>query len=234
MVNRNIQIFNYKYKLAIEELFGMRTGYVLDFSNNTFERFVFESVGIGIYSDQGYEEYTSKANKLRQILNNENSHIVAKLVLDLLDYCENYKLKLNKLTEYDRKIIKEIKDICLKHVDDYYRIKMPDDLNKKIELISTRNATFEQMPADEKIKELGNLIEFMLKGKNGFASIDYSFSSDLINERSVIEFRRKIQCFRHSSEESINERNSFTMEQKSFLIEYGILLNVYIYNQISK
>lgn len=234
MVNRNIQIFNYKYKLAIEELFDMRTGYVLDFSNNTFERFVYESVGIGIYSDQGYEEYTSKANKLRQILNNESSHIVAKLVLDLLDYCENYKLKLNKLTEYDRKIIKEIKDICLKHVDDDYRIKMPDDLNKKIELISTRNATFEQMPADEKIKELGNLIEFMLKGKNGFASIDYSFSSNLIDEDSVIKFRKKIQCFRHSSKESINERNSFTMEQKSFLIEYGILLNIYIYNQISK
>ena len=148
----------------------MRTGYVLDFSNNTFERFVFESVGIGIYSDQGYEEYTSKANKLRQILNNESSHIVAKLVLDLLDYCENYKLKLNKLTEYDRKIIKEIKEICLKYTDDDYRIKMP---------------------ADEKIKELGNLIEYMLKGKNGFASIDYSFSSNLIDEDSVIKFRKK-------------------------------------------
>lgn len=90
------------------------------------------------------------------------------------------------------------------------------------------------MPSDEKIKELGNLIEFMLKGKNGFASIDYSFSSNLIDEDSVIKFRKKIQCFRHSSKESINERNSFTMEQKSFLIEYDILLNVYIYNQISK
>ena len=70
MANNNIQIFNYNQKLAIEELFDMSTGYVLDFSNNTFERFVFESIGIDIYVDQGYEEYTSKANKLRQILNN--------------------------------------------------------------------------------------------------------------------------------------------------------------------
>ena len=234
MANNNIQIFKYNHKLAIEELLEMRTGYVLDFSNSTFERFVFESVGIWIYSDQGYEEYASKANKLRQIMNNESSYVVAKLILDLLDYCENYKLKLNQLTEYDRKMIKEIKEICLKHIDDDYRIKMPDDLNKKIELISTRNATFEQMPADEKIKELGNLIEYMLKGKNGFASVDYSFSSNLIDEDSVIKFRKKIQCFRHSSKESIKERNSFSKEQKSFLIEYGILLNVYIYNQISK
>lgn len=234
MANNNIQIFKYNHKLAIEELFDMRTGYVLDFSNNTFERFIFDSVGIDIYSDKGYEEYTSKANKLRQILNTESSQIVSKLVLDLLDYCENYKLKRNQLTEYDKKMIKEIKEICIKHIDDNYRIKMPDDLNKKIELISTRNAAFEQMTADEKIKELGNLIEYMLKGKNGFTSIDYSFSSNLIDGTSVIQYRKKIQCFRHSSQESINERNSFSREQKSFLIEYGILLNIYIYKQISK
>ena len=234
MANNNIQIFNYNQKLAIEELFDMSTGYVLDFSNNTFERFVFESIGIDIYVDQGYEEYTSKANKLRQILNNESPQIVSKLISDLLDYCKNYKLKRNSLTEYDRKMINEIREICLKHIDDKYTIKMPDDLNKKIELISTRNASFEQMPIDEKIKELGNLIEFMLKGKSGFVSIDYSFSSDLINDDSVIKYRKKVQCFRHSSQESLNERNNFTKEQKAFLIDYGILLNVYIYRQISK
>lgn len=234
MNNKNIQVFNYNQKLAIEELLDMRTGYVLDFTNNTFERFVYESVSIDIYSDKGYEEYTSKANKLRQILYNENSQIVSKLVLDLLNYCENYKLKRNELTEYDRKMISEIKDTCLKHIDDNYRIKMPEDLNKKMELISTRNASFEQMSSDEKIKELGNLIEYMLKGKNGFVSIDYSFSSNLINDDSVTQYRKKIQCFRHSSQESIKERNNFSNEQKLFLIEYGILLNVYIYNQISK
>lgn len=234
MNNENIQIFNYNQKLAIEELLDMRTGYVLDFSNNAFERFVYESIGINIYSDKGYEEYTSKANKLRQILNKESSQIVSKLILDLLNYCENYKLKHNELTEYDKKVINEIKDICLSHSSDNYRIRMPKALNKKIELISTRNASFEQMAVDEKIKELGNLIEYMLKGKNGYDSIDYSFSSNLINDDSVTKYRNKIQCFRHSSRESLNERNKYSDEQKSFLIEYGILLNMYIYSQISK
>lgn len=99
----------YKTKQAIEELFDMKTGYVIDFTNNTFQTFIKESIDIDIYYDKGYEEYLSKANKLRQIFEMESNGKVSKLIIDLLDYYEDYKLKRKKLTDYDRKKIEDIK-----------------------------------------------------------------------------------------------------------------------------
>lgn len=75
----------------------MGTGYVIDFSNSSFQRFIEDVVRINIYEDPGYEEYSSKANKLRQILNQESDFTVGTLILALLDYYENYKLKITPL-----------------------------------------------------------------------------------------------------------------------------------------
>ena len=38
-------------KLNFEKLFGMGSGYVLDFSNRTFEEFIADSVGRNIFDD---------------------------------------------------------------------------------------------------------------------------------------------------------------------------------------
>ena len=40
----------YIEKDCFEELFGMRTGYVLDFSNRGFQEFVFEKIHLDIYA----------------------------------------------------------------------------------------------------------------------------------------------------------------------------------------
>ena len=72
-------------KSQLEKIFGMKEGYVLDFSNNSFQYFVAESININIYEDEGYTEYSSKANKLRQIWREEPDHVVGKLIHDLLD-----------------------------------------------------------------------------------------------------------------------------------------------------
>ena len=87
----------YQEKNTLEELFNMGTGYVIDFSNSSFQRFIEDVVRINIYEDPGYEEYSSKANKLRQILNQESDFTVGTLILALLDYYENYKLKITPL-----------------------------------------------------------------------------------------------------------------------------------------
>ena len=42
---------SYQEKSVLEELFGMSTGYVMDFSNNTFERFIGDAINIDIYND---------------------------------------------------------------------------------------------------------------------------------------------------------------------------------------
>ena len=98
----------YREKADLEALFEMSSGYVMDFSNNSFSRFIGDVVNIDIYDGAGYTEYASKANKLRQIWSNEPDNIVGPLLVALLKYCEDYKLRRESLTEYDSKKIGEL------------------------------------------------------------------------------------------------------------------------------
>lgn len=225
-----------KIETAIEDLFDMRTGYVIDFSNSTFQNFIKGSVGIDIYNDTEYKEYTSKANKLRQILNTESENKVVKLINDLIDYYEDYKLKNNKLTEYDKKKINQIKEyIKEKEKQQISKSFIDDDLNEKIIMISTRNAKFEQMTVDEKLKEISNLIEFLLKENGKFIDINFEDNSlSYLNNELVKKYRKTTQCFRHSSKESIIEREFFNIQQKKFMIDFGVTITNFIYNELNK
>lgn len=77
---------NYKEKFAIEKLFDMPTGYVMDFSNRTFEEFIYDSVKINIYSEKYFYDSGSKANRLRAFIKEEPSYKVGQLISALLDY----------------------------------------------------------------------------------------------------------------------------------------------------
>ncbi|MTI84961.1 MAG: hypothetical protein FH756_13975 [Firmicutes bacterium] len=66
-----------------ERLLQMESGYVLDFSNNTFQRFIYNSTEIDIYEKY---EYASKANLLRRIIADFDSVTVGKLLVELLEY----------------------------------------------------------------------------------------------------------------------------------------------------
>ena len=52
-------------KRSLERLFSMGSGYVLDFSNRTFDEFVFDSTGKSIYDSKYDNGSGSKANRLR-------------------------------------------------------------------------------------------------------------------------------------------------------------------------
>lgn len=79
-------------KKKFEKLLEMGNGYVLDFSNRTFQEFIIESVSIDVYDDK-YAYYSgSKANRLRALWDQESSHIVGKLLSDLLEYWKSQKL----------------------------------------------------------------------------------------------------------------------------------------------
>lgn len=126
----------YMTQMSIEELLDMSSGWVLDFSNNSFGRFKKGVIGIDIYNDKGYEVYCSKAMKLRQIFENESNIKVAKLIIELLNYCEDYKLKNNTLTEYDKKKISEIKkDIEALKKEEDENISPVEELDELIQKI---------------------------------------------------------------------------------------------------
>jgi hypothetical protein len=54
-------------KRNLERLLGMGSGYVLDFSNRTFEEFVLDSIGKSIYAGEYETGGGSKANRLRAL-----------------------------------------------------------------------------------------------------------------------------------------------------------------------
>lgn len=180
-----------KSKRTIEDLFGMNTGYVIDFSNSTFERFVFDSIGLKVYEDEGYTEYESKANKLRTIIASENTSKVAKLLIDMLDYYYDLKLKKDDLTEYDRKKIDEVKNEMLEILEKGEEgLEFADDLRSKIQLISTRNAKFSEMSTNEKLKEIVNLLENILKKDGKYIEVNFSeITFGFFSNESVKEYK---------------------------------------------
>lgn len=73
-------------KRALEKLLGMDGGYVLNFSNRTFDEFVFDSTGKHI-CDAVYDSGSgSKASRLRAFWKSEPNTVVGKLLTDLIAY----------------------------------------------------------------------------------------------------------------------------------------------------
>lgn len=71
---------------TLEKGFGMGSGYVLDFSNNTLQEFIFESVGFNIYDNKYSANGDSKAKRLRAFFSVEPNHIVGTLIANLVEH----------------------------------------------------------------------------------------------------------------------------------------------------
>lgn len=80
-----------KEQRKLERLLGMGSGYVLEFSNRTFEEFVLDSTGREIYDEKYSYESGSKANRLRAFFEIESNYIVGKLLSDIFDDWEQLR-----------------------------------------------------------------------------------------------------------------------------------------------
>jgi hypothetical protein len=101
-------------KLEFETLFGMSSGYVLEFTNASYKRFISDTVNIDPY-DSKYEIYgDSKANRLRAIWHFESDQKVGLLSLKMLEYLKTKKtLKGETFTKNEDAIIRT----CLKTIN---------------------------------------------------------------------------------------------------------------------
>ncbi len=75
-------------KRKLEQLLGMDTGYVLNFTNRTFAEFIRDSTGRDIYDSRYDYASGSKANRLRAFWQKEANGVVGKLMSDMLDYAD--------------------------------------------------------------------------------------------------------------------------------------------------
>lgn len=73
-------------RLKLERLLEMEGGYVLDFSNRTFQEFILETLDVDIYDEKYNYHSGSKANRLRGFWREESNPKVGKLLGALLEY----------------------------------------------------------------------------------------------------------------------------------------------------
>ena len=79
----------YRERRQLEELFDMSGGYVLRFSNRTFDEFFDEVAGIAIYSERYESNGTSKANRLRRFWEVESDTLVGTVLVELISESED-------------------------------------------------------------------------------------------------------------------------------------------------
>lgn len=70
----------------IENFLGMKSGYVMDFSDRTFQEFIGEAVGLDINNEKYHYLSNSKANRLRQFIKVEANYTFGKLLSAFCDY----------------------------------------------------------------------------------------------------------------------------------------------------
>lgn len=104
---------NFKQKANIDKLFGMEGGYVLDFSNRTFQEFIYDILGIDIYI---IYPTLSKAKILREIMKKYDDKTVGNLLFQLLEYGEAKEILKKQDNLYQNILIlaKELSNIFAK------------------------------------------------------------------------------------------------------------------------
>jgi hypothetical protein len=80
---------NFTEKRAIEQCFGMGSGYVLDFSDRTFNEFIQDAVARNIDNGNYSSRGTSKANRLRAFFQVEPNHVVGTLIASLIEHAHS-------------------------------------------------------------------------------------------------------------------------------------------------
>jgi hypothetical protein len=75
-------------KRKFEQILGMKTGFVLDFSDRTFAEFVSDTTGHDIFDERYKYASGSKANRLRAFWQKEDNAVVGKLMGEMLNYSE--------------------------------------------------------------------------------------------------------------------------------------------------
>lgn len=121
-------------RLTLEKLFGMDSGYVLDFSNTSFQQFILRVCKLDIYNTKYAFYGESKAKRLRAFWQIESDMIIGKLINEMLAYFKtNKKLNDIKLSKSEAIIFND----CLKVAN---RLRgVLDKTNPKTEYETTKD-----------------------------------------------------------------------------------------------
>lgn len=106
-------------KLKLEKLFEMDGGYILDFSNRTFNDFVYETLNVEVYADKFADNGESKANRLRTVWQKETNYNIGKLTSAMLEYWKQRKLmSYQQVSQAEQNIFEECNKIAQRLLQD--------------------------------------------------------------------------------------------------------------------
>ena len=140
-------ILSYKDRRTIDEAFDMQQGYVLNFSNRTFEDYFDAEFGIDIYDKKYAIHGDSKAKRLRAFIEVASPYLVGKVLRSLWEYKENLQ-NLNEKSSHKPQRQKTLKTLLFRYID---QIENNMDVPK--------TDAFDNSAGDETLEELITAIE---------------------------------------------------------------------------
>lgn len=123
-------------KLKLETVFSLSGGYVLNFSNQSYQSFINHAIKLDIYN-QKYEIYgTSKGRRLKALWEVEGDISVGKLIEEMLLYYDTQvTLKIDGINPYDKKLFIDCLQIAYrlqgKKVEPKPKLETVEDFLKK-------------------------------------------------------------------------------------------------------
>ncbi|MEB4593923.1 abortive infection family protein [Bacillus amyloliquefaciens] len=236
--------------IKIEKILEMESGYVLDFSNKTFQNFIYEHTNKDIYNDFYSDNGNSKANRLRSFINKENNILVSRLLSALLEYWKVKKMQSEDEIDFQQhnlyesciSICKKLKDKNLEEsitelesisLTDSNSALLLDDIKASIEngnpqLALDRLHTF----TVKYIKKL--CIKLGIKTENKPLHGLYGEYVRYLKDENYIESEMTIKIVRSSI--TILEQFNHVRNQRSFAHDNDILNtneSMYIYKSVS-
>lgn len=144
-------------KLILERQFGMEGGYVLDFSNQLFQQYIFDVCKLDIYDSKYSALGDSKAKRLRMFWQLEADRTVGILINELLAYWQTYKkLHGSNITKEEAEIFNDclrianrLRGVVKSEQKSSSETAKEEFLNKEF-----KNISIEKLPIDGAVQEI--------------------------------------------------------------------------------
>jgi len=200
-------------KRKFEQLLGMSSGYVLDFTNRTFAELILDSTGRNIYDARYANASGSKAHRLRAFWEKEDNRVVGKLMSDMLDYhdetgpsVEMCRLIVRRLLGHNQpqqapldpsvdqtKVSKALAELK----EEFFRLAAEEDRRKAglaLEQVLNRLFNTFQLDPRQPFRVVGEQIDGSFEIDRQIYLLESKWEKDRLPEADLLIFRGKIEA----------------------------------------
>jgi hypothetical protein len=182
----------YTEQETIEIFLVMKNGYVMDFSNRTFQEFIIKSVGRNIYDEKYNYDSNSKANRLRRFIEVESNYTVGTL---LSAFCEYWRLKVNT-REIDQKNDENLYNECLKIAERLKKENIVEDIDANILNVDDKNIELLKQSLKNKNQIPEDIISQILTLINEYKGIEEDIYNELLGVLDLIKVGQEIKAIK--------------------------------------